>query len=344
MYKKIPLDLVKIEANKTIRDAMYILNTREERFLLVVTKDRQLLGTITDGDIRRAMLKGIDINQKVRLCMNKNPIISNAPMKDLSFLFSKMNSTQKFLPIINKENKILSVLLEHSNQIERKALVMAGGFGKRLGNITKKTPKPLLKINSKPILETILVKLEEANYKKIYVATHYLHTKIEKFLKNRNSIADIEIIYEPNPMGTAGSINEIKNENFKSLTVLNGDIVSEINLDALNQFHSEKRYDLTLTVAHYSYKIPFGVVEFDKDYNYKSLSEKPIKKYFILSGIYCLSKKACSLATKNYLDMPQLIDQASKLGYKIGTFPIYEYWNDIGTSKALVYEKKRIKK
>ena len=137
MYKKIPLDLVKIEANKTIRDAMYILNTREERFLLVVTKDRQLLGTITDGDIRRAMLKGIDINQKVRLCMNKNPIISNTPMKDLSFLFSKMNSTLKFLPIINKENKILSVLLEHSNQIERKALVMAGGFGKRLGNITK---------------------------------------------------------------------------------------------------------------------------------------------------------------------------------------------------------------
>ena len=120
-------------------------------------------------------------------------------------------------------------------------------------------------------------------------------------------------------------------------------MISEINLDALNQFHTEKKYDITLTVAHYSYTVPFGVVEFGKDYKYKSLLEKPIKKHFILSGIYCLSKKACSLSTKKYFDMPELIDQASKLGYKIGIFPIYEYWNDIGTPKALILEKNRLK-
>ena len=344
MYKKISHKLVKIDSDKTIRDAMEALNSIEERFLLVMTKDKKLLGTVTDGDIRRAMLKGIGISNKVGLCMNKKPITSNKEGKNLNFLFSKMKSTFKFLPIINNEKKVLSILLEDRKKVERTALILAGGFGKRLGSITKKTPKPLLKIDSKPILEIILKKLEVANYKKIYVATHYLHQRIEKFLKSRESLADIDIIYEPKPLGTAGSISEIKNKNFNDLTVLNGDIVSEINLDALNQFHLEKKYDLTLTVAHYSYTIPFGVVEFDKNFKYKSLSEKPLKKHFILSGIYCLSKKACKLATKNYLDMPNLIDHANKLGYKIGIFPIYEYWNDIGTSKSLTFEKNRLKK
>ena len=344
MYKKISHDLVRINSNKTIRDAMELLNSIEERFLLVMTKNKKLLGTVTDGDIRRAMLKGINIHKKVSLCMNKEPITSNTSTKNLSILFRRMKSTIKFLPIINGEKKVLAILLEDPKKIERTALIMAGGFGKRLGNITKKTPKPLLKIESKPILESILQKLEAANYKKIYISTHYLHKRIENFINIRNSIADIEIIYEPKPLGTAGSINEIKNKNFYDLTVLNGDIVSEINLDALNQFHLEKKYDLTLTVAHYSYSIPFGVVEFDKNFKYKSLSEKPIKKHFILSGIYCLSKKACQLSTKNYLDMPHLIEHANTLGYKIGIFPIYEYWNDIGTSKSLTFEKNRLKK
>lgn len=344
MYKKIPLNLVKINPNKTIKDAMRLLNIIDESFLLVATKDKKLLGTITDGDIRRAMLKGINIDKKVEYCMNKRPITSNKVDEEISFLFKKMTSTDKFLPIINREKKILSILLENTKKIERTALIMAGGYGRRLGKITKNIPKPLLKIKSKPILETILQNLEEADYKKIYIATHYLHERIEKFLSNRKSISNIEIIFEPSPLGTAGSIHEIKNENFKNLTVLNGDIISEINLDAMNQFHAEKKYDLTLSVSYYSYTVPFGVIEFDKNYNYKSLSEKPVKKHFILSGIYCLSKKACNLATKKYLDMPQLIDHANKLGYKIGIFPIYEYWNDIGTSKSLSFEKSRKKK
>lgn len=343
MLKKIPYNIVKIDFNKTIRDAMEILNGIENRFLLVMTKDKKLLGTITDGDIRRAVLKGLDINKKVGLCMNKNPITSYTTKKDINNIFNKMKSTIKFLPIINKENKVLSILIEDTKKIERTALIMAGGFGRRLGNITKNMPKPLLKVGDTPILEKTLQKLEASNYKIIYVSTHYLHEKVKSFLDSRDSEANINIVHEVEPLGTAGSISKIKNENFETLTILNGDIVSEINLDALNQFHTEKQYDLTLTVAHYSYSIPFGVIEFDKNYKYKSLSEKPRKKHFVLSGIYCLSKSVCKLATKEYLDMPQLIDQANKLGYKIGIFPIYEYWNDVGTPKDLNFEKNRLK-
>lgn len=343
MYKKIIYESIKIKDNKTIKDAMTILNSNDQRFLLVIDSKGKLLGTITDGDIRRAILKGILIDKSVIFCMNKKPVTSKGYAKNYDSLFEKMPSIIKFLPIVDNSKKIKAVLLEDTKKIERTALIMAGGFGKRLGKITKNTPKPLLKIKANPILEIILQKLEAASYKKIYISTHYLHDRIEKFIKKRKSKVDINIIYESKPMGTAGSIFQLKNKDFKNLTVLNGDIISDINLDALNQFHLEKKYDLTLTVACYNHTIPFGVVEFDKNFKFKSLSEKPSKKYFILSGIYCLSKRVCDLTLKNYLDMPDLINQSKKLGYKIGVFPIYEYWNDIGTFKALTTEKSRKK-
>ena len=200
-----------------------------------------------------------------------------------------------------------------------------------------------MKIGTKPLLEIILQKLEKAAYKNIYISTHYLHEKIKKYLNKRKSIANIKIIHETKPLGTAGSISKIKNIKLDFLTVINGDVISEINLDSLNEFHLEKQFDLTLTVAQFSTKISFGVVNLDNHFKFKSLKEKPIKKYFVLSGIYCLSKNICDLVTEAYIDMPELIDHAKKLGFRIGVFPIYEYWNDIGTPKALTKEIKRIK-
>lgn len=344
MYKEINYNSIKIKECKTIRNAMIILNKNEERFLLVINQENKFLGTITDGDIRRAIIKGISIDKSVKFCMNKKPVIAKESNKNYEKLFARMPSTIKFLPVIDKNKKIKTVLLDNIKEIERTALIMAGGFGKRLGNITKNTPKPLLKIKSKPILEIILQRLEAASYKNIYISTHYLHDRIEAFIKARKSKAEINLIYEPKPKGTAGSIFNLKEKKFKNLTVLNADIISEINLDALNQFHLEKKYDLTLTVAYYNYNIPFGVIDFDNNFKFKSLSEKPSKKYFILSGIYCLSKRVCDLTTEKYLDMPELINQANKLDYKIGVFPIYEYWNDVGTYKSLTMEKARKKK
>lgn len=343
MFTKISYSLVQIDSKRSIRDAMEVLNKIDERFLVVLNREKKLLGTITDGDIRRAMLKNIDIYKKVELCMNKNPIFAYEKSENYKNLFKKMNSIIKFLPILNKEKKIITILLEDTVSADKIALVMAGGYGSRLGKITQNTPKPLLKIGSKTMLEIILEKLETSGYDKIYISTHYLHNRIKKFLNNRNSSSKIKIIYEPKPLGTAGSISKIKNLNFDYLTVLNGDIVSDISLDALNEFHLEKKHDLTLTVAHFSTEIPFGVVDLDSKFQFKSLIEKPTKKYFILSGIYCLSKSICDLVTESYTDMPELINNAKRLGYKIGIFPIYEYWNDIGTSKALNNENKRSK-
>ena len=344
MFKKIPYQTVSITSEKTIKDAMKKLNVIDEKFLIVTTKDDILLGTVTDGDIRRAILKGLNLNNKVVKCMNKKPIYANESSKNLDVLFKRAESMLNFLPQINKQKKMIAVLVDDEMSIKKTALIMAGGFGKRLGKITKETPKPLLKIGTKPILDIIIKKLEKANYDKVYISTHYLHEKIMDFVNTRRSVTDIQVIHEKKPLGTAGSIAMINNLNFENLTVLNGDVMSEIDLDALNQFHLEKNYDMTITVADYSLKIPYGVVDLDKKLSFKAVTEKPEKKYFVLGGIYCINKNVIRLVKKNYIDMPELIDSAKMLGKKIGVFPLHEYWNDIGSSKSLTHEKNRNKK
>ena len=193
---------------------------------------------------------------------------------------------------------------------------MAGGYGKRLGEKTRNTPKPLFKNRKKDYFRNSYFKIRKAGYKDIFISSHYLHSQIEKFVKRRKSFANIKILLEKNPIGTAGSINLLKKENFNSLTVVNGDIITDINLEALTSFHNEKLNDITVTVADYRYSVPFGVVEFDKHNNFKALEEKPTFRKFILSGIYCLNKPICDLVKNEYVDMPNLINISLKLRKK----------------------------
>jgi dTDP-glucose pyrophosphorylase len=344
MIKIVPYEDIILSSKSSIRYAMQTLNKRKYTFFVVVNSLNKVLGSITDGDIRRAILKGLDINQDVTKCMNKSPIISYKKGKRIyKNLLNKVKGTVKFLPILDKNNKILFVVLEDKFSNSNTALIMAGGFGKRLGNKTKSMPKPLLKIGDRSVLETLIKRLESAKYKNIFISTFYLHSKIESFIKNRNSVANIKVLIEKEPLGTAGSISMLNKEEFDFLTVINGDIVSDINLEALEVFHKERENDITITVADYAYTIPFGVVNFDKNHNYKSLVEKPEIRNFILSGIYCLNKSVCSLVEQNFQDMPNLISKAHQLGYKIGIFPLYEYWNDIGTLNKFNLEIKRQK-
>ena len=346
MLKKIPFKKVTIEKNCSIKNAMKGFNKIEYTFFIVLDKKKNVLGSITDGDIRRAILKGINVEESVIHCMNKKPIlVREKDERNFSLILNKVKGYNKFLPVIDEKNKIKYVIvLDIPNNSNSTALIMAGGYGKRLGDKTKHTPKPLLKIGKKPILEILISKLENAGYKNIFISSYYLHSKIEKFIKKRKSFSNVKMLLEKKPLGTAGSIHLLRNENFNTLTVINGDIVTDINLEALLDFHNEKLNDITVSVADYSYSLPFGVVEFDKQYNFTVLEEKPTYNKFILSGIYCLNKSICELVKNEHTDMPDLITMSSKLRKKIGVFPIYEYWNDVGTATKLADEIKRFKK
>ncbi len=300
-------------------------------YFQLVVKNNKLVGTVSDGDIRRAILFGLNLNDSVSKCMNANPIVGNINSStNFKNLMDTIPSIRKFLPIIDKKKNLRYLILDEEIIFNKSALIMAGGFGKRLGEKTKKIPKPLLKVGNKPMLEIILRKLEKSRYNNIYISTHYLHNKIEKFIEKRKSTSKIKVINESKPLGTAGCIKSLSKIDFNFLTVINGDIISDIDFNSLTSFHTEKNYDITVTVAKYSFQIPFGVIDFDSGMSFKKLTEKPMQSKFVLSGVYCLNKEVCDLVGKTKLDMPDLITHAYKSNKKIGIFPIYEYWRDVG--------------
>ena len=322
-----------VSPNSTIKEVMTKLSESNFRFQLVV-QNKNLLGTVVDGDIRRAILKGQSINKGISLCMNKKPIVGKENNENkFKALIESIPSEIRFLPVLNKAKKLVYVIVNKKNISNTYYLIMAGGYGKRLGEKTKKTPKPLLEIKNKPILEHILKKVEAADYKKIYLSTHYLHHKIENYIRKRKNKTPIELLKEKKPMGTAGSIYFLKKREFDNLIVVNGDIITDVDLDALKAYHNASDNDITITVTNYTYNVPFGLVKFDKNLSFISLEEKPDISNFILSGIYCLNKEVCNLIKNESIDMTDVIQQAHLLKRKIGIFPISEYWKDIGNLK-----------
>ena len=344
--KNIPISKnIKLAPKDSILRAMQKLNDGDYKFQLVIDSNKKLLGTISDGDIRRSILDGVNLNDSVTSCMNKNPSISyDYKINEHKNILEGIPSTVKFLPILDKKDKVLHVIINEEEVINKTALIMAGGYGKRLGYRTKNMPKPLLKIGNDPILELLLRKLEDVNYNNIYLSTFYLHEKIEKFVKKRKSKAKIHILIENKPLGTAGSINLIPKNEYDVLTIINADVITDVDFKALNNFHLEKHNDITLTVAKYEYIVPFGVVDINDSHDFKAVSEKPVLTHLVLSGIYCLNKNICNLITNKKIDMTTVVSQAKKLGKKIGIFPIYEYWKDVGNPDDLNMVVKRSNK
>ena len=321
-----------LSSSDSIFKAMKKINDGKFRFQIIMGKNLNFIGTITDGDIRRGLLRGLELTSEISECMNKSPIIAfEKEYEKHENIFKSIPSTIKFLPVLKNNKKLNYVLIDEKLNLNKTALIMAGGFGSRLGEKTRNIPKPLLRINNKPILEILLKKLEDASYETIYISAYYLHKKIEEFIKNRNSRSKIKLIIEDKPLGTAGSINLVSKNDYDTLTVINGDVVTDVNFNALVEFHDERKNDITITVTKYEYKVPFGVINLTDNYNLKDIKEKPTFRHNILSGIYCLEKNVCELVGQETIDMPEILIRGSKLGKKIEVFPIYEYWKDLGT-------------
>lgn len=341
MYKINISDKLLVKPSETIREVIRKLTITDYRFQLVV-KNKKLLGTIVDGDVRRAILLNKSLDDKVTSCMNKFPVIGNVNQTNkYEELINSIGSNIKFLPVLNKYNNLSYIILDKKQNPSITYLIMAGGFGKRLGAKTKNIPKPLLKINNKPILEHILKKIEKTDYQEIYLSTFYLHKKIENYINLRKNKKKIKILIEDKPLGTAGSINFIKKNNFDCLVVINADLITDIDFKALTTYHFENNNDITITVSKHTYNLPYGLVSFDEKLSFKGLQEKPDISNFILSGIYCLNKSSCSNIKKQKIDMPDIIKKSYKMKKKVGIFPIFEYWRDIGNPDDFEKENKK---
>ena len=305
------------------------LNESDHLFFIVVNSEGKPLGTITDGDIRRAILDGATLDDPSSRCMFHQSRFGQIGNDSENY---KALQGVPFLPLVDASGNLAEVLIPNGNLPRLKtAMIMAGGKGVRLGKRTRNTPKPLLSVGDQPILEHIIGNLEDAGVESIFVSVHYLADQISAFLKKRHSRAKFKVIEESEMLGTAGALSLLPSEISHPILVINGDLVTKTNFLALNYFHWRHTYDASIAVTQHETEVPFGVVQKDKNGLFLAIEEKPIIRNFVAAGIYYLSPEFFALVPKNTpFDMPDLLNRGREIGLKVGLFPIHEPWIDVG--------------
>lgn len=325
-----------VYTDQCVRDCIIKLGSVKSRTLFVINSNNVMQGTVTDSDIRNAILKGISLEDNITEVMNKNFVsVSSLDMplmyhRDRNILLDKYNVSA--IPILNDKNILISVIVKESSIYSScPVVVMCGGLGSRMGNYTKTCPKPMLPINGKPMLEHILIKLRNANFKKFYFAINYLGNIIEDYFQDGKNFG-VEIIYlkEKKRLGTGGALSLIQDNIKNPIIVMNGDIITDFNFRNFLDFHLNCNAFATMAVSEYCIQNPFGVVELDGN-SYISMIEKPVYRSYINAGIYAIHPDFLQIVPKDdFIDMPTLLDRAKSLGKDIKVYPIVEGWHDIG--------------
>lgn len=339
MVRLTDIDRLLCRGSLAAREVLARINAATPYLFQVIIDDAgRLLGTVTDGDIRRALLRGNSLDDPATACMHQYPSIGLLGDDDgnASKLHS-LNIMKAFLPVVDEAGVVCEVLVpERSIEAMPVALVMAGGPGTRLGSRTHNTPKPLLTVADKPILEHVLTALEAGGITDIYVSVHYLAHKVEQFVTERHSRANVRILQESEALGTAGALANLPASPQSSVLVVNGDVLTRTNYNALMAFHGRHGHDATIAIARYEVNVPFGVVNYGPDGSFGRIQEKPSLTYYIAAGIYYLSPEFRALVPAGqHMDMPELLNLGRGIGLHIGLFPVHEYWLDVGRPEDL---------
>ena len=323
-----------IAPDATVRDAIKRIDTGGMQIALVVDAQQRLLGTISDGDVRRGLLRGVSLDAPAGSVMNGSPTVSR-PDEDREALLATMRARQLHrIPVLDSENRIVG--LETFDELVRPArrdnlvVLMAGGLGKRLRPLTEERPKPMLMIGNRPILETILVNFIASGFHRFYLCVNYKADMVrEHFGDGSRWGVDIRYIHEPEPMGTAGAVRLVPEKAELPLLVMNGDLLTKVNFASLLDFHASHHATATMCIREYDLQVPYGVVQ-TKDHRLVAVEEKPVQRFFVNAGIYVLSPEVVSQIPAGFYDMPMLFEKLVESGHETAVFPIREYWLDIG--------------
>ena len=321
------------------------------KIALVIESSGRLLGTITDGDIRRALLRGKSMDISAEIIMNKQPVTMSVgtDMKTCLMTMERYNLRQ--LPLIDQEKKVVKLLNRqdvelHKDQHEKDkipVIIMAGGKGKRLRPLTEDCPKPMLPVGDKPLLEVIIEQLGGQGFSNFYISINYLGDMIKNYFGNGDRFnVSIQYLEESEPLGTAGPLGLLKTAPHGKIVVINGDVLTRMYLPRLLDFHDEHDADATMCVREYEIQVPYGTVDLEAD-KVTNIEEKPVYRFFVNAGIYVLDKNIISLIEDNEsTDMVSLLKRAKKANYQIAAFPIHEYWLDIGRMDDLARAQEEI--
>ncbi|MGX9365349.1 nucleotidyltransferase family protein [Desulfoplanes sp. PS50] len=327
-----------IPSSATFRQAIEVIDNSALQVGLVVDENRRLLGMVTDGTIRRAILHGVSMDENIQQVMFSSFLSASVTDTREQILATMQKEEIRHIPLLDENGVIhgLRVLIDLLNA-ERKdniVVLMAGGMGTRLRPLTERCPKPLLKVGDRPILETILQSFTVQGFHKFYFSVNYCSEMIKEYFGNGDKWdVSIQYIEETEPLGTAGALSLLPVRPELPFFVMNGDLLTKIDFEKLIEFHSEHETAATMCVRQYDYQIPYGVVRFE-GVNLKAIDEKPIHKFFVNAGIYALSPESLDCIPKDqFFDMPSLFDVLGKKKIKTTVFPVREYWMDIGQMK-----------
>jgi len=323
-----------------IADAIRVLEDSPLRIAFVVDENNTLAGTITDGDIRRGLISHVGLTESVNTVMNKQPVVAASSQGRESILALMRARDIRQIPVVDTDGCIVRVELldelQQSSQshygLENSVVLMAGGAGKRLHPLTTSTPKPMLRVGEKPILETIIEQLMEAGFRKFYVSIFYKGQVVRDYFGDGSKWGiDIEYLEESTPLGTAGALSLLPRSNDRHpIVVMNGDILTRVDFRQLLEFHEEQNGRLTMCVREYDFQVPYGVVEL-LEHRVLRIKEKPMHKFFVNAGIYVIDEDLINgLLRDQAIDMPDFINTRIDHGQDVNVFPIHEYWLDIG--------------
>lgn len=321
-------------SNQSLLETMQIIDCSSLQFAIVVDEEKRLLGTVTDGDIRRGILRGESLKSPIMHIMNSDPII--ATEQDTKKYCHKLMQTKKLkqLPIVNKQKQVIDVLFKDyqvTQNNDNTVILMVGGLGTRLRPLTDTIPKPMLKVGDKPILETIIESFKKCGYTNFIFSVNYKKEMIQNYFQDGAFFGvNITYIEENKRMGTAGALSLLPERPTKPIFVMNGDLLTQVNFEQLLEFHIEHQAVATMCVREYEYQIPYGVIE-TNGANLVSIKEKPIHKSFVNAGIYVLNPEVFDYIPQDeFYDMPTLFEKVMAQGDVTAAFPIREYWLDIG--------------
>ncbi|MDK3155390.1 nucleotidyltransferase family protein [Kamptonema cortianum] len=330
-----------IGPDRTVLEALKTIDAGAIQIALVTDESCRLLGSVTDGDIRRAVLKGTSLDAPVSSVMNPSPVKASTRDSDESVI-SRMKARWIYqIPVVDEQNRLVGLkILEELIQSELRdnwVVLMAGGLGSRMKPLTDTCPKPLLKIGNKPILETIVEDFVNHGFRRIFIAVNYMADSIKDYFGDGSRWnASISYLDEKERLGTAGALRLLPDIPNQPVIVMNADVLTQVNFGQLLDFHARESATATMCVREYDMQVPYGVISTEGS-SIVSIDEKPVHRFFVNAGIYVLSPKALSCLDGGYTDMTTLFDQLRNKQDRCIVFPIHEYWLDIG--KMSDYER-----
>jgi dTDP-glucose pyrophosphorylase len=327
---------VLIAPQTPLSEAIALMDREGLRIALVVDGQRRLLGTLTDGDVRRALLREFPLQHPASEAMCRTPRVARENWERAEILALLEQHELLHAPVLDPEGRVVGLETLHGllqrRRFDNPVFLMAGGFGTRLKPLTDDCPKPLVPVGGKPILELILDRFVEAGFHRFFVSTHYMSEKIrEHFGDGSRWGVSIGYVHEDRPLGTGGALGLLPPEATElPLVMMNADLLTHLDFTRLVEYHNGHPAAATVCVTEYTHRVPYGVVRSHQG-KLQSIEEKPLQRSFVSAGIYVLSPSLVrSMQPAVRMDMPSLLQSLVEKGETVNVFPIHEYWLDIG--------------